>query len=163
MEQQDQKVILEVGIAKLLLQLAIVKHQERSEKQIAAMAAYLAKHFSFQEVSQACEYFLQRSPFMPGIDSFFTVLRPICTLEQRAIELTGEFEEAIRTSGANYQVFMDKSSPELQNLVTKYGWHTSQGMYKKDLIEAFKSITNQPNFFLSTIRAPEHEKTITAD
>lgn len=159
METQSSKNVLEIGIAKLLLQLAIVKHQERSEKQIAAMASYLGKHFSYEEISKASEYFLQRSPFMPGIHDFFSILRPIETLEQRAINLCSEFEMAMKAAGGNYQYFICNNRSEFVRFVVDHGFNECQKMFKKDMIEAMKSIINSPDFFLDTIRAP-HEKAI---
>jgi len=161
METQSQKNALPINVAKLLCHLAIVKNVERTEKQIAAYAEYLVKYFSYDEISKASEYILQRSPYFPGINDYFTILRPIGTLDQRALELTGEFEMAIKTSAGNYHYFIQNNRSELVQFVTDYGFNECQKMYKKDMIEAFKSIINKPSFFLDTIKGTSNEKAIT--
>lgn len=150
-----------IKIAKLLLQLAIVKNVERTEKQIAATAEYLSKHFEYEEISNVCEYNLQRSPYFPNLCDFFNILRPMGTVDQRAIELYGEFQTAITASGGNYHFFIQNNRPELIQFVTDFGWQNSQSMFKKDALEIFKKIVDTPSFYLSTIKGHNDEKAIT--
>jgi hypothetical protein len=141
MENKNKETILK--IAKLLQQLAIIKNADRSENQLAAMAKYLAGFFTFEQVSQASEEILQRSPYFPGIDSFFSILKPLESPEARAIILKYELKQTIADSGFNFIRFKEIAKPEIMQLVEIVGWKGSQEIYDKEAIELFKTIISK--------------------
>lgn len=151
MEEQNKESIKK--IAETLNRLAILKNQIRTPEQIMAMARYLSRYFDVKEISEACEYFLQRDAYMPGIDRFFAVLRPIKSLEQRTLDLYSEFETSLRASNGNYHYFIQNSRPELVKFVVDHTWAACQAMYKKDAIEILKTYLNNKEFYLDTIGA----------
>ena len=146
--EQVEKPDSRLKIARMLQQLAIMKNQERSEKQIAAMSEYLNKHFSFEELSRASEYLLQRSPYFPDISEYFKILKPVKTQESMAIELRSELEQSIRDAGFSFKNFKEIAKPELLEFVKIVGWEKATKIYDKDAIEIFKSIVNTKNYYL---------------
>jgi len=130
-------------IARLLQQLAIIKNADRSEAQLAAMAKYLSNHFTYEEIAKASEHILQRSPYFPGIDSFFSILKPLESVESRAISLKYELKQVISDSGFNFLTFKQMASPVLLDFVSIVGWKGSHDIYDKEAVELFKTIINK--------------------
>lgn len=157
-DNQDSLRVKKTRVGTLLMRLAAVKNQERTGEQIVAMTEYLCKHFSFREIADASEYFLQRSPYFPTVDAYFEILRPIKTVEQRALELRSDFDNLVKSVSFSYKEFIAKATPELKQFVDKVGWEKAQKIYEKDALEIFKSIINNPEFHLGQIGAPKHEK-----
>lgn len=145
---EDKKI----NVAKMLSRLAILKHSERSEKEIAYLSEYLSEHFTFKEIAQVCEYKLQRSPYFPGIHDFFEVLRPTQDMDKAATMMFVEFRRLIQRTG-EYHLFKKQACPEFLAFVEKLGWVDACHAKENHGIEIFKSILNRPEFFLSTMGA----------
>lgn len=146
MDQQDKEVVQK--IAEILNKLAILKNQVRTPEQLVAMATYLSKHFYIKEISKASEYFLQRSPYFPNIDNFFSVLKPVKSIDQLAIEKRAEFIEEMRAYNFDYAKLMAFGRKESLEFVRLVGWDKAQTIYEKDALEIFKGILNKPEFYL---------------
>lgn len=145
MDQQDKKVIQK--ITEILNKLAILKNQVRTPEQLIAMATYLGKYFTVLEISKASEYFLQRSPYFPNIDSFFSVLKPTKSIEQQAIEKRFDLLTDLRNY-PDYTSFLAFARPESIEFVRVVTWDRAQTIYEKDALEIFKGILNKPEFYL---------------
>lgn len=158
MDRENQENVVKINIAKALCRLAVVKNQERSDTQIAAYSEYLSKHFSYEQIVEACEYFLQRKPFFPDISEFFNLLRPLRTLEQVAIQLPYEVRQAIEESGFNYGKFHLRARADMIEYVKRVGWSEVHKIYAKDAVEIARSILNNPKFYLENIKAEKNEE-----
>lgn len=126
-------------IAKILTQLALIMNQVREEKQIAAMAAYLSKHFTIEEIKRVSEYTLQKSKFFPAISDFFEMCKPVMTFEQKAILAYEKLHQDLRDFQI-YQDFINSADETSIDFIGATSWSSAISISRRDAIEIFKII-----------------------